>query len=526
MAPVEPDSRTSNTLPIVIFSTQVALVASLSLVVLRTICRAARTLPPPSSTRAQQTSRKREVAVFATLAGLSLATITYCTVTWRIASYLSWVEEGKFEIPGSIWSGWYGTGEGSDAARWWLGSWLQDVGYLKEAEDLGLTVPSGVFWLDQEFLGLAVAGLFMGVEGHRRNLPLSTTVSFVLLSQVGGLSYALNLFFLAMIYTPIPLHRALPPRRDPLWTPKPLVYRVPLLLSFVSLAFMYRNTNSDLAKIALRIGYFALPIYLATAIEFIPSSWGIQHNTTTSAHRSLLSFFRFASFVSPVFYIFDTFRSFQAETPSKHYTGYNYVWNMHTGGIRSPYDRATGAISGFLESLSKHPGLSATSSDVALAALSLCIWAFVRGLDVSEMLNSGFLAYFFGNDKHAKHVAFGTELESKPVEEPSPSETPGKRTRGRPKKSETVSKKNGIVSGSLRRSTRRKTISEQGSDSEDSFKPSTHTKDEIAATEHDTAEGDDLVADGEAAALGLGLYIVGGLGTIAAAVLGAEIAGN
>ncbi|KAF2497162.1 hypothetical protein BU16DRAFT_459109 [Lophium mytilinum] len=526
MAPVEPDVRTSNTLPIAIFSTQIALIASLTVVVLRTIRRAARTLPPPSSTRAQQTSRMRQVAVFATLAVLSLATVTYCTATWRIVSYLTWAQEGRFNIPGGIWTSWYGTGASSDdAERWYLGSWLQDVGYLKEAEHLGLTVPSGAFWVDQELFGQAVAGLFMGIEGHRRNLPVSTTVSFVLLSQICSLSYALNLFFLAMIYTPIPLYRALPPRRDPLWTPSRALYRLPLVLSFVSLAFEYRTS--------LRIWYFVLPIYLATAMEWIPSSWGIQHKTTTSAHRYLLSLFRSAFWVSPLFYGIDIYRSFQAETPSKHYTGYNYVYNMHSKGVRSPYDRATSAISGFLESLSKHPALSATSCDVVLAALSLCIWAFARGLDVDEMLNSSVLAYLFGTGKHDKHVAFDDKVTPQPVEETSSSQTPGKRTRGRPKKSEstpkkieTVSKKNGSASGPLRRSTRRKTISEQGSDSEDSFKPSTHTKDEIAATEHDTTEGDDLVADGEAAALGLGLYILGGLGSLAAAVLGAESAGS
>jgi hypothetical protein len=104
-------------------------------------------------------------------------------------------------------------------------------------------------------------------SGRRRNLPWTTTVSFVLLSQICGLSYALNLFFLAMIYTPIPLYSTLPPRRDTLWTPRRAVYRVPLVLSLVGLGFAYQNTDNSLASIALRVGYFAVPLYLATAIE-------------------------------------------------------------------------------------------------------------------------------------------------------------------------------------------------------------------------------------------------------------------
>jgi hypothetical protein len=163
MAPVDPDLHAFNALPLAFFGTQALLVAALSALVLRTIRSAARTLPPASSTRAQQAGRKYDVAIFSTLAGVSLATLTYCTAMWRRESYLAWAEEGKFEVPGSLWSGWYG--EGSEE-RWWLGSWVKDVGYFEEVAKAGVSGASGAFWADQAVLGLLVGSVFMGVEGE------------------------------------------------------------------------------------------------------------------------------------------------------------------------------------------------------------------------------------------------------------------------------------------------------------------------------------------------------------------------
>jgi len=186
----------------------------------------------------------------------------------------------------------------------------------------------------------------------------------------------------------------------------------------------------------------------------------------------------------------------------------------------------TSAITNFLFSKDLHPALSATRSDVLLTALGMVVWAFLKGLDVNEMLNSSFLASIFNtSDKYEKHVAFEDELESEPVKVASPATTPAKR-RGRPKKNGSVAAPAAPTQSSLRRSSRRKTVSELESDSDDAYNPDTHTRNELAVTEHDTAENDDLVADGEAAALGLGFFAVGGLGALAAAVLGAEVGGN
>jgi len=128
--------------------------------------------------------------------------------------------------------------------------------------------------------------------------------------------------------------------------------------------------------------------------------------------------------------------------------------------------------------------------------------------------------------KKERHVAFKDQLKPT-VNSLTPPMSPAKRMRGRPKKNGNLSHSTATPSSTpLRRSTRRR-AAEHESDSEDSFKPSQHVSTEIAKTEHDDDQGEeDMVADGEAAALALGLSFIGGLGTASASVLGAEIAGR
>ena len=112
----------------------------------------------------------------------------------------------------------------------------------------------------------------MGLEnlltraGQRRNLPVTTIASFVLLSQICGLSFAQNLFFVLMLFTPIPLYSVLPPRRGHLWAPKPVVYLVPALLSLVCLHLM-PSVENELVIMFFRAGHFIVPLYLALAVQ-------------------------------------------------------------------------------------------------------------------------------------------------------------------------------------------------------------------------------------------------------------------
>ncbi|OCK95837.1 uncharacterized protein K441DRAFT_686237 [Cenococcum geophilum 1.58] len=527
MAPVEPELTNSNTVPIALFSSQVLVIAGLTTTALYTIRRAWRTLPPSHNTRLQQVWRRRAVFVFSFLAVASLAVQTAFSVAWRVLSYQEWARQGDYETSNGIWTGWYGTGEEGVGVQ--LGNWMKDVDLVREANRYVVQSPRAFVWTHQLFTGLIIASIFMGIEGQRRNLPATTIASFVLLSQICGLSFAQNLFFVLMLFTPIPLYSVLPPRRGHLWTPKPVVYLVPALLSLVCLHLM-PSVENELVIMFFRAGYFIVPLYLALAVQVVPSSWGMVHKDSHSAHRSLVNVFYFLGVFSLLLQFKQVVVALVDSTPSAHYSGLDYVKNLHRGGTRSASERVWTALTRLVAAVSNHPAISMASMDVVLSGVGLCLWAFVRGLNVDAMLDCSGLS-FFSETKEAeeeakeRHVAFKDQLKPT-VNSLTPSTSPAKRMRGRPKKNGNLSHSTATPSSTpLRRSTRRR-AAEHESDSEDSFKPSQHVSTEIAKTEHDNGQGEDMVADGEAAALALGLSFIGGLGTASASVLGAEIAGR
>ena len=255
------------------------------------------------------------------------------------------------------------------------------------------------------------------------------------------------------------------------------------------------------------------------------------HKDSHSAHRSLVNIFYFLGVFSLLLQFKQVAVALVDSTPSAHYSGLDYVKNLHRGGTRSASERVWTALTRLVAAVSNHPAVSMASMDVVLSGVGLCLWAFVRGLNVDAMLDCSGLS-FFSETKEAeeeakkeRHVAFKEQLKPT-VNSLTPPTSPAKRMRGRPKKNGNLSHSTATPSTPLRRSTRRR-AAEHESDSEDSFKPSQHVSTEIAKTEHDDGQGEeDMVADGEAAALALGLSFIGGLGTASASVLGAEIAGR
>ena len=168
MAPLDPNTVSkSNALPVALLSTQAVLVAAATTHVLRNIRRAARSLPPTTGTRAQEPVRRRNVAIFSTLALLALASVTTFSVAWRVLSYFEWAEKGNYDAPGSLWTGWYGTGE-EGVGRWRLGDWWSDVDLPTDTDIVAVASPEGLLYTGQHLVGLATSAMFMGIEGKSR----------------------------------------------------------------------------------------------------------------------------------------------------------------------------------------------------------------------------------------------------------------------------------------------------------------------------------------------------------------------
>lgn len=187
-----------------------------------------------------------------------------------------------------------------------------------------------------------------------------------------------------------------------------------------------------------------------------------------------------------------------------------------------------------LKPVSMHPAVSVTSSDVLFAALSLLAWAFVRDLDIEKMLENNLISIplnyfrsFAQEHTPAAAAAAAAITRSEDTEDSLPPVTP--KRRGRPKKGalatpSTASGAQAIDTPGLRRSTRRGRRSDYESEAEETYQPSPETTRELDQIETDgTAVMEEIVGPAESTALGFFLLFVGGLGQLAASVLGAEV---
>ncbi|KAF2124730.1 hypothetical protein P153DRAFT_426291 [Dothidotthia symphoricarpi CBS 119687] len=532
MAPVDTAAAAlTNALPIALFAGHALLVTGLSANVLRTARRAAKSLPPSTRTRSQSPLRRRNATIFSALAFVSLASVTTFAVIWRAISYIQWAEQGNHETPGSLWTGWYGTGE-EGLGRWHLGDWIKDIDLTHELDTVAVLRPEGFLYTSQHFVGLIASAIFMGIEGHRRSLSSSTIASFVILSATGSLGYALSLFFVTILYTPLTVHKSDAPLRDALFTPRPAVYDILIVTSLLSLnAFPgFLKQGGDVRF--LRLGYLAIPLLFAYAPKIVPLRLGIQHNTKASAHRSYTKVYHALSIASFLLYWRLVTTNIFANTPPEP----SYIWDVFTNAIgKNDASRTNRVLSGLsitgqkLKHISAHPAVSVTSLDVLFTTISLLAWTFTRNLDVDDVLESSVLSFLV--PKHEKHVSFENDTTPSQNHE-SESEAPVKTTPrkgGRSNKSSTTASSPlpSALTSRLRRGTRGQgRNADYGSDNDSTYQPSPATKRDVAEMETDGASTTgDLVHAGESTALTLFLAFLGGLGQLAAGALGAEVAG-
>lgn len=88
------------------------------------------------------------------------------------------------------------------------------------------------------------------------------------MSATGSLGYALSLFFVTILYTPLTVHNEDTPLHDALFAPSPTVYFVPIVLSLLYLNYLpeilVRSAEGDSVNY-LRAGKIAVPLLLAFA---------------------------------------------------------------------------------------------------------------------------------------------------------------------------------------------------------------------------------------------------------------------
>ncbi|KAJ4373338.1 hypothetical protein N0V83_003632 [Neocucurbitaria cava] len=216
----------------------------------------------------------------------------------------------------------------------------------------------------------------------------------------------------------------------------------------------------------------------------------------------------------------------------------SHIWDVFSNsvGTKKPNKlfAALSVTGQKLKHISTDPAISVTSLDVLFTVISLLTWTFTRDLDVDAILENSILSFLV--TKHEKHVAFKDQLAKvqEHLPEPIATETTTPKKRGRKPKNATAVNGTSAApappaasTGSVRRSSRKKTQSvDLDSDADSTYQPNEKTKQAVAHIESDgVTTAEDLASASESTALALFLAFAGGLGQLAAGVLGAEVSG-
>jgi hypothetical protein len=81
--------------------------------------------------------------------------------------------------------------------------WLNDTNFYQDLFEIVAEKSRRFWWGQQLSLSTISWSMLLAIEGQRRRIP--HLWSFMLLSQLVGLSFAQNLFYVALLLTPVPL---------------------------------------------------------------------------------------------------------------------------------------------------------------------------------------------------------------------------------------------------------------------------------------------------------------------------------
>lgn len=386
--------------------------------------------------------------------------------------------------------------------------------------------------------------MLLSIEGRRRNIPL--TSAFLALAHLVNLSFAQNLFYLALLLTPSPLPSGdedleLPvapvptskiieirdryfPSKPKNWYLHPFILLSTLALNYTSISLLpYAAGTSSFVNVVLisRASTF-LPLILPAVV---PISWGTVQSRPHDAYGSFTTLFRTISAASFALQAKASLAGLFYNVPDSHYHRHSvfFPWDVEE---RTTWERSTTALGKVLGSISDHPAVQAVGWDALLCTLSLGIWAAVRATDVQDIIKSAIPSFkFYRNVEQAvpdqtRDVSVKTE--SEPAEDLGSEHSMTLRRRGRPTKSafgsimssSSPSEGTPVTPGRKRGRPRKSKQPEE----EKAYEPTPSEAGELV-------EGDVLPAselDWESAALAWGLVAFAGLGSACAGVFGGE----
>lgn len=283
----------------------------------------------------------------------------------------------------------------------YIGQWLSDTPVYYDALEIVAEKARRFWWGQQVDLATTAFSLLLAIEGRRRRIPLVT--AFLALAHLVNLSFAQNLFYLALLFTPAPLSSdelelpvapsrwrrirdAVLPPKPANWHPHPLLVYSVLVLNYGSLFMLpyAAETSSFTQNVLITRGSTFLPLILP---RIVPVSWGTVHPHPHDAYKSIAKKFRFISTVSFLLHFKATFVALVYNAPNSHYHRHSVLipWDVEE---RTTWERSTTSLEKVISSIGDHPVVTAVGCDVLLSALSLGVWAAVRAMSLQDIIRS------------------------------------------------------------------------------------------------------------------------------------------
>ncbi|KAI2636400.1 hypothetical protein GGS26DRAFT_548974 [Hypomontagnella submonticulosa] len=507
-----------------------------------------KSLGPAQDTRSRLAQRRRLVPIFFGLSVVALSVAAYTSVSSATLSYKTWAHEHGLDQP---------EGFGLDEEIFpepkssiqlnslYILQWLSDTSIYSDGLEIVTEKARRFWWGQQVDLAMVTFSAVLSFEGRRRNIPLITP--FLVLAHLVNLSFALNLFYLALLLTPSPLlsegsdglevpivplrSSRLVRLRDKFITSKPKNWHLhPLILLTITilnygsiLLLPYAAGTPSFLNVALLTRTLTfLPLILP---EIAPVRWGTIYSHPHDAYKSFTMVFQAMSAASFVLHVKSSITGLIYNTPNSHYHRHSAFipWDVEE---RTRWERGTTAISKILGSMYDHPAVKGVACDVLICALSLGLWAAIRATNIQHILESGIPTY--SSRPKIQHSIEDIEPLTPIKPDPEPAENmPSEhamtlRRRGRPAKSRVGSvasssgfSEEGTVTPGRKRGRPKKAKQHE---EEKAYEPAPSETKELV-------EGDIVPAnemDWEPAALAWGLVAFAGLGSASAGVLGGE----
>ncbi|KAI1460652.1 hypothetical protein F4805DRAFT_416630 [Annulohypoxylon moriforme] len=508
-----------------------------------------KSLGPSQDTRSRLAQRKRLVPIFLGLAVAALSLATYTSLNSAVLSYRTWVYEHGLDQPERFIPEETVFPEPDNSSILnpvYVAHWLSDTSPYFDNLEIVAEKARRFWWGQQIDLATVAFSFLLSIEGRRRNVPL--TAAFLALAHLVNLSFAQNLFFLALLLTPAPLSQGreglglpvVPSRlvqiRDKFIPPKPKNWYLDPRVFGLALAFNYSTVF--LLPLAAETPSFVNVAFLTRASTFLPlilpeiapTSWGTIHTHPHDAYRPFTTLYRTVSFLSFVYHFKATATGLITSIPNSHRHRHSvfFAWDTEE---RTKWERSSTAVGKVLGSLYDHPAVMAVGWDVLICTFSIGLWAAVRATNTQHIIYSTYLNYGFNH-----------KLEDPTGEIKRPS-TPIKADRERDHEfSEDVASEHSMTLRNRRRSTKSRVGSVASSNApsdeggrtpgkrrgrpKKAKQPEEEKSYEPTLSEtRDIVEGDILPAeesDWESAALAWGIAAFSGLGSATAGVFGAE----